>query len=136
MRNILPVLVILSVIVIFSCDTKEEAPVLTPYEMLTTRIWLSDSLLANGQEAGGEGQLLEKFNGEAEFRTDGTGTFGEFTGSWNLSADNKEITIQTDSMPAFVTQVVELSLVSLKITTPFEIMPGEVINIRMTFKKK
>ncbi len=109
---------------------------LTPYEMLTTRIWLSDSLLANGQEAGGEGQLLEKFNGEAEFRTDGTGTFGEFTGSWNLSADNKEITIQTDSMPAFVTQVVELSLVSLKITTPFEIMPGEVINIRMTFKKK
>jgi hypothetical protein len=122
-----------------ACDKEDDEVVLTPYEMLTAHVWVSDSLLADGQDAGGEGELLEKFNGDAEFRTDGTGTFGEYTGSWVLSADNKELTITTNQFPVpIVTTIRELTLASLKVTTNFPDMsnPGETIAIRMTFLKK
>lgn len=116
---------------------KEE--VLTPYQLLTLHVWVADSLLADGVEAGGPGQMLEKFNGDVVFRIDGTGTFGEFTGTWTLSENNQEITIVTPDIPfPILTLVGELTKTSLKITTGFPDIntPGETIDIRMTFKPK
>jgi hypothetical protein len=129
--------VVLAGLVLYSC--KKEEPQLTPYELLTLHVWVSDSLLANGADASGPGQLLEKFNGEAEFRTDGTGTFGQYSGTWTLSTDNTEITIVTPELPMpVVALVAELTKTSLKITTGFPDIanPGQTIAIRMTFKSK
>ncbi len=123
--------------VIFACTEKEDEIVLTPYELLTGHVWVSDSLLADGEDASGEGEMLEKFNGPAEFRTDGTGTFGEYTGTWTLSDDNKELTIITQELPMqILALVVELNQTSLKVTTAFPDFanPGETIAIRLTFK--
>jgi hypothetical protein len=139
MKKIYPLLIVLLAgLVIFSCK-KEEEPQLTPYELLTLHVWVSDSLLANGADASGPGQMLEKFNGDAEFRTDGTGTFGQYTGTWTLSTDNTEITIVTPELPMpVIALVAELTKTSLKITTGFPDIanPGQTIAIRMTFKSK
>ncbi|HRZ41938.1 MAG TPA: hypothetical protein P5228_04455 [Bacteroidales bacterium] len=116
---------------------KEEEPVLTPYELLTTRIWASDSLLANGEDASGPGQMLETFKGNAVFNTDGTGVLGNYNATWTLSVDNTEITIITvDPAMEIITTIVELTKTSLKITTAVADInnPGQFIEIRMTFK--
>ncbi len=140
MKNLFLLLILLTGVMIFTCCKKEEEePEPTPYELLTGHVWVSDSLLANGVEAGGSGQLLEKFNGDAAFRADGTGTFGEFSGTWVLSADNKELTITTTELTfPILAQIVELTKTSLKITTGFPdpFNPPEVIAIRMTFNPK
>jgi len=139
MNRLIFTVVILAGMVLFACKKDEKKVELTPYEILTSRTWSSDSLLANGENAGGEGQLLYNFNGDAEFRTDGTGTFGNYTGTWSLSADNKEVTITTDQIPIpIIATIAELTEESLKITTEFPDMssPGNTISIRMTFKKK
>jgi hypothetical protein len=139
MNRLMFTVVILAGVALFACKKEDDKVELTPYELLTSRTWVSDSLLADGEDAGGEGQLLYNFNGDAEFRTDGTGTFGEYTGTWSLSADNKEVTITTDQIPIpIIAAIVELTEESLKITTEFPDMssPGNTIHIRMTFKKK
>lgn len=137
MKHLSVFLLLLAGILLFAC--KEEEIPLTPYELLTLHVWVSDSLLADSADASGPGQLLEKFKGDAVFNINGTGTFGEYTGTWTLSADNKEITIVTTELPIPITAVIqELTKTSLKITTSFPSMtqPGEVIDIRMTFKAK
>lgn len=136
MRKFSALLILLAGVVIIACNKDDDEVVLTPYEMLTGHIWVSDSLLANGADASGEGQLLEKFKGDAKFKTDGTGTFGEYSGTWTLSEDNKQLTIVTQELPLPITAIiVELTASSLKITTGFPDManPGETIAIRMTF---
>jgi len=137
MKKLSMFLVVLAGVLFFSCTEKEEdVIVLTPYELLTRQVWVSDSLLADGVDAGGEGEMLEKFNGPAEFRTDGTGTFGDYAGTWSLSEDNTQLTIITPDLPVqIIALVAELSMVSLKITTAFPDFanPGETIAIRMTF---
>jgi hypothetical protein len=139
MRKIFALFVVLVIVLAVACDKEEEPEPKTPYELLTMHVWVSDSLLADGQDAGGEGQLLAAFNGDAEFRTDGTGTFGEFTGTWSLSEDNTEITIISPDLPVtIIANIEELTESSLKITTGFPNIanPNVVIAIRMTFKKK
>lgn len=136
MKNFTLFIIIISGILLYSCSKEEEEVILTPYQMLTGNTWHSDSLLADGEDASGPGELLEKFKGEAHFRTDGTGTFGEYSGEWTLSEDNSEITIITTEMPLPITAIInELTQSSLKITTGFPDAsnPGEVIIIRMTF---
>ncbi len=138
MKNALLLLLVLAGIMIIACN-KEEEEVQDPYTLLTAHVWVSDSLLANGVEAGGPGQLLEKFNGDVEFRTDGTGTFGEYSGTWSLSEDNTTITIVTQELPISIIAIIkELTTNSLKIVTGFPdtTQPGEIIDIRMTFKVK
>lgn len=138
MKNALLLLLVLAGIMIIACN-KEEEEVQDPYTLLTAHVWVSDSLLANGVEAGGPGQLLEKFNGDVEFRTDGTGTFGEYSGTWSLSEDNTTITIVTQELPISIIAIIkELTTTSLKIVTGFPdtTQPGEIIDIRMTFKVK
>ncbi len=104
--------------------------------LLSTPTWTSDSLLANGVDAGGPGGLLEKFAGDAKFREDGTGYFGRYTGTWMLTNQDANITIESDSLPVPITcYIVELTQSSFKITTSFPSQPFPIA-IRMTFKPK
>jgi len=127
--------IILFSLFVFACSKQEKSE---KFKLLTTPVWTADSLLANKLDASGPGGLLEKFKGDAEFREDGKGTFGSYTGQWRFNPAETEITIVTDSMPLpIVCDIVELKITSLKITT---VVPDkntyEPINIRMTFKAK
>jgi hypothetical protein len=136
MKNLLLSFIILFGMILISCT--KEAPS-QQYNYLTGVTWLTDSLLANGEEAGGIGGLLEKFKGEANFRKDGTGKFGTYTGKWNLAFDDTQIMIKADSLPiTLTTQIIELTQVSLKVTTEYPnlAVPEEPIKIRMTFKSR
>jgi hypothetical protein len=109
------------------------------FELLTTPLWQTDSLLANGVDASGPGQLLARFKGEAKFRNDGTGYFGIFKGTWWFTENRTQIIIKTDSIPLPLTsKIVELTTTSFKITTVFPDLTGQTgeRNIRMTFKAK
>ncbi len=107
--------------------------------ILTTPVWKADSLLANGVDASGFGQLLEKFKGEAKFNKDYTGTFGKYIGTWWLSSNNTQITIKSDSLLVPLTcKIVELIPTSFKITAAVP-NPADIstqVNIRMTFVPK
>lgn len=136
MKNLVLSIMLVSCLNLVSCkkETTSER-----YNFLTGVSWLSDSLLANGEEAGGEGQLLEKFKGEANFYKNGTGVFGTYTGTWTLAYDDTQILIKADSIAIrLTTQIVELTATSLKITTEYPnlILPDEPIKIRMTFNSK
>lgn len=122
-------------LIVFSCkEDKSER-----FILLTTPLWTTDSLLANGIDASDPGEFLGKLKGDAKFREDGTGYFGKFVGTWSFSPDEKKLTIATDSLPLPVTcDIVELKSLSLKIKSavlnPQNLQ--EVVNIRMTFKAK
>jgi len=108
------------------------------FKLLTAHVWTADSLLANKLDASGPGGLLEKFKGNAEFKDDGTGTFGSYIGEWTFNKAETEITILSDSLTfPVICDIVELKTTSLKITT---VVPDKntlaPINIRMTFKPK
>jgi len=110
-----------------------------PFKLLTGPIWASDSLLANGVDAGGPAGMLENFKGEAKFNEDGTGYFGIYTGTWRFAYNETQIVIKTDFLLLpLTTKIAELTKLSLKITTSFPnpINPSTPINIRMTFKAK
>ena len=118
----------------FAC--KKEDSKSDRYDLLVAHIWKSDSLLANGEDASGPGELLEKFAGDAQFQEDGTGYFGQYNGTWQLSNDDEFITINSDSLIIPVTCYIdELSETDFKIITSFP-MQGEPqpVNIRITFK--
>ncbi len=109
------------------------------FKLLTGVTWTSDSLLVNGSDASGPGQMLEGFNGDVRFREDGTGTFGAHTGTWNFSANETSIEILTGSLPGLLTvNIEELTASSLKVTTSYTnlLVPDQPFNIRMTFKAK
>jgi hypothetical protein len=129
--------IVLFSLFVFACSKKEKSE---KFKLLTTPVWTADSLLANKLDASGPGGLLEKFKGEAEFKEDGSGTFGSYIGSWVFNPAETQITIFSDSLPnrlPVTCNIVELKTTSLKITT---IVPDkntfEPINIRMTFKVK
>ena len=107
--------------------------------MLTAVVWKADSFLANGADASGPGQLLEKFKGEARFNKDYTGTFGKYSGTWWLSGNETQITIKSDSLLLPLTSnIVELIPSSFKITTAVP-NPEDLsaqIKIRMTLIPK
>ena len=50
MKKILIPIAIITVFFAFACDKED----LTPFENLTSHVWVADSLLANGVDAGGE----------------------------------------------------------------------------------
>lgn len=108
------------------------------FTLLTTPTWVSDSLLVDGKDAGGPGQLLENFNGDAKFNEDGSGTFGEFTGTWRFSSNETQIVITTESLTFPLTcKIEELTTTSLKITTGLpDLINGGELKIRMTFNVK
>ncbi len=127
---------LLLVLAITHCKKDDE--VSERFKLLTTPTWTSDSLLVNGEDAGGPGEMLEDFKGDMKFYEDGTGYFGDYTGTWQFSPDETELTITTDSLIfPLTTRIVELSTASLKITTGFpDITTGGQLKIRMTFRAK
>lgn len=136
MKNIILLLVIAGLVTATACKKDEKSE---KFIFLTTAVWQSDSLLANGVDASGPDGLLEKFKGEAKFNDDGSGSFGNYSGQWRMSADEKQLTITTDSLPLPITcNIKELTSVSLKITAAITIplQPLVPVNIRMTFKAK
>jgi hypothetical protein len=123
-------------IVFVSCSKEDEND---RFELLTGTVWVSDSLLVDGQDASGPGEILEKFKGEARFNRDATGTFGQYSGSWRFAEDRTAIIITTDSLPIpLSTWIDELTSNSLKINTAYPSLtnPEEDMDIRMTFKSK
>jgi hypothetical protein len=136
MKNLALLLFISVTIFAFSCSKDEKSE---RFKFLTEPIWVTDSLLANGVDASGPGGPLENFKGEAKFNEDGTGTFGVYTGGWQLSVDETAITISSQDLPyaikAITCDIVELTAISFKIkfVAPVENIP---VNFRLTFKPK
>lgn len=83
------------VIIISSCSKKDDSE---RFKLLTGHIWESDELLVDGVDESGAGMLLEEFVGDAEFKTDGTGTFGQYTGTWSFSNNETKITISSPAL--------------------------------------
>jgi len=134
MKNLALLLIISGCFYFSSCEKDSKSD---PFKLLTGPIWASDSLLANGLDASGPDGMLRNFKGEAKFNEDGTGYFGIYTGTWKFSIDETKIIIATDSLPVALTnQIVELTEISLKITTSYPNLLGVATNIRMTFKAK
>jgi len=137
MKNILLTIIIISGLVLYACENEGPS---NRFVLLTAPVWVSDSLLADGVDASGPGQALEKFNGEVVFNKDGTGVFGVYTGTWKLVYSDTEIVISSDSLPFPITnEIKELTENSLKITTGFPDLNNPaagVMKIRMTFKSK
>jgi hypothetical protein len=136
MKNLALLLIVSGCFYFSSCKKDSESDA---FKYLTGTVWVSDSLVANGVDASGPGGLLENFKGDVKFNKDLTGSFGSYIGTWRFSFNETQIVITTSSLPVpLTTQIVELTSVSLKITTsyPNPINPNAPINIRMTFKPK
>lgn len=136
MKNIILAAVIIILLAFAGCSKDEN----DRYVLLTTPVWATDSLLVNGVDAGGSGQLLAKFKGNAKFNKDGTGTFGSYNGTWRFPDNTrKQLVISSDSLPLPIyANIVELTTSSLKITTELPDLTGQTdkFRIRMTFKAK
>ncbi len=136
MKNFALLLIISGCFYFASCTKNTQSDT---FKLLTDHAWVSDSLLVNNLDASGPDGLLENFTGDVRFNTDGTGSFGSYTGDWRFAYNETEIVITTDSLPIpLTTKIVELSTVSLKVTTSFPNPANPLIplNIRMTFKAK
>jgi hypothetical protein len=125
---------------LFTCNKEDTTPS-ERFTLLTTPLWTSDSLLANGEDAGGPGELLEKFKGDAKFNEDGSGFFGQYSGSWQLTSNDENITIYSDSLLIPVTCFIEeLSTTDFKIVTSFPVKDEndipQTVGIKITFKPK
>jgi hypothetical protein len=132
MKNVALFLVICCCFQIFSCSKSDS----DKFKLLTSHVWASDSLLVNGVDASGPGELLENFKGDVKFNDDYSGTFGSFTGRWRFAFNETQLVISSDSLPLPISAVIEeLNEISLKITTSYQI-PPYTYNIRMTFNAK
>lgn len=134
MKRVSFLLIIAAGVLIAACEKKSER-----FRLLTTPLWVSDSLYADGVDASGTGQLLAKFVGDVKFNEDGTGNFGKYEGEWMLSVDENYLTITTDSLPIpIVADIDMLTSTDLKITTnvPNPMNLSDPFDIRMTFKAK
>jgi hypothetical protein len=130
-------MVLTGLFTLFACH-EEEGPS-ERFLLLTTPTWESNDLLVNGEDASGEGQVLENFQGEAKFYEDRSGYFGQYTGSWGFAQNETELEIFSEAI-GFVlsTSIEELTTTSLKVTTsyPNVLNPEEPLQIRMTFIAK
>jgi hypothetical protein len=134
MKNPALLIIIICCFQIFSCSKSSQSD---KFNLLTGPVWVSDSLLLNGVDAGGPGGLLANFKGDAKFNTDYTGYFGKYTGTWRFAFNETQLVIESDSLPIPLTAIIaELNSTSLKITTSFPVTQGQPVNLRMTFKAK
>lgn len=133
-RVALPIFLTVILLVTVSCEKDKESE---RFKLLTGRIWQSNELLVDGaDESAG---LLAGFVGEAKFNKDGTGYFGQFTGTWYFSNNENNITITTTDLPApLTTTVMELTSQRFKISTSFPIKldPMNPNLIEITFVPK
>jgi hypothetical protein len=134
MKSLIYSIFIVGVLLLSACSSDEEDS--EKFVFLTTPTWQSVDLLVDGEDASGEGQVLEKFKGDAKFYKDGTGYFGEYTGTWGFNNNETELVILAAEIGFPLTTVVdELTATSLKISTVFPVEP-EPLNINMTFTAK
>ena len=56
MKNMAVLIVVTGCLLIASCKEDEQSE---SFKLLTTPVWVSDSLLANGVDASGPGRMLE-----------------------------------------------------------------------------
>lgn len=128
MLLLLPAMVIMAA----SCGKEKQSE---RFELLTAHPWTSDSLLAGGVDASGTGQMLEKFRGDVTFNEDGTGSFGQYSGTWMFADNETSLSIASPDLPfPLTTHIVELKATSLKVTFTW---PGVTpVNVRMTFRPK
>jgi hypothetical protein len=132
MKNIVPWLLIAVLVCATACSEKTS----DRFDLLTSHPWTSDSLLADGIDASDPGELLEKFKGDIEFKADGYGNFGQYTGTWMFVDNQTNLVIESPELAAaLTTHIVELTKTSLKVTFPYPTLDGTK-NIRMTFKPK
>lgn len=137
MKKLLKSVFLVSIIFFLSCSSEDE--VSERFKLLTSPTWESVDLLVDGEDASGEGQLLEKFKGDAKFYEDGTGYFGEYQGTWGFANKETELVIYTPELGFYLTTIIdELTSASLKISTEFPVIanPGETLSINMTFRVK
>jgi hypothetical protein len=138
MKKSFLLIITIAAFVIAACDKEDEPS--DRFRYLTQTLWAADSLLVNGVDASGAGALLEDFNGTVDFREDGTGTFGEFEGTWRFQQNETELLITSDSltmlpMNTLYTSIEELLANSLKVTATFP-NPTDQTNpfrLRLTF---
>lgn len=107
--------------------------------MLTTPVWTTVTLLANGVDASGPGGLLASFVGDAKFNENGTGYFGINTGQWWLNSDETELSIYPDSPRILFTCIInQLTSSTLEVTTTVQNIsdPQNPITVQMTFRAK
>lgn len=135
MKNLV-LFVIFTACIVFACKKDEKSE---RFRLLTGHEWTSDSLLMDGVDASGPGQRLEKFKGDINFKVDGTGYFGQYTGTWRFSYNETQVVIESDSLQVPLSALIEvLTESSLKITTSYPnlLNPSDPFDIRMTFKPK
>ena len=133
MKNIVIWLLLGGVVFAAACN---KAKTSDRFDLLTSHIWTSDSLLADGIDASDPGELLEKFKGDVVFNKDGTGTFGQYTGTWQFVDNETNLAISSPELTfTLTTHIVELTETSLKVTFSYQTLEGSK-NIRMTFKPK
>jgi hypothetical protein len=136
MKKKLFIIVSVLILILWSCSKEKESE---KFRLLTAHTWTSDSLLAEGVDASGPGQMLEKFKGDARFEKDGTGYFGKYKGTWRFSYSETNVVIDSDSLQVPLTaNIILLNESSLKITTTYPnlLNPSNPTDIRMTFKSK
>jgi len=136
MKNLICLSFITICLMFFSCKKDEKSE---RFKLLTTPVWTTVSLLADGADASGPGGILEEFKGDAKFKEDGTGYFGEHEGQWWFNTAETEITIKTNELPLPIyADIVELTTKSLKLTTTINLPqdPSQSVNISMTFKAR
>jgi len=128
---------LLSGLILFACSKKDNDHS-ERFRLLTGTVWHTDTLLVDGEDASGPGQILEKFKGDAEFYEDGTGYFGQYIGCWYFTNSETNITITSDPLILpLSSNIIELTAQSLKLTTNFPTaIPEVVLDIRITFKAK
>lgn len=137
MKNFGLSLILFGIFIFMSCENNDDQS--ANFKLLTGPSWRSDSLLVNGLDASGPAGLLEDFKGDVKFNTDGTGTFGNYTGTWRFASNETQLVITTDSLLfPLITMIRELKNTSLKVTTNFPnpLDFAKPFNIRMTFKPK
>jgi hypothetical protein len=136
MKKIMTYSFLAALLLVVSCSKGDSER----FKLLTGPTWVPVSLLANGVDATGTGGILAGFVGDAKFNTDGTGTFGTYTGTWMFDVNEEKIIIGSPSLPISITlNITELISTSLKLQGSFpdpNNLTGPPINVEMTFRTK
>jgi hypothetical protein len=137
MKKAIMILGLISAVTLASSCSKDKES--ERFKLLTDHLWQSDELLVDGVDASGVGQALAMFVGDAEFKKDGTGSFGPYAGSWYFSNNETNITITTETLPVPLTATItELTSQTFRISTSFPITgdPLAPNTIVIAFKAK
>jgi hypothetical protein len=122
-------------LLITACSKDEKSE---RFRLLTTPVWSSESFDASGPDTTGIGILVKQLKGDAKFKEDGTGSFGNFTGQWKFLSDETQIQILTQILPPIITDIIQLTAQTLKLSATVTIIthPQDPIDLVMTFKAK